>query len=366
MGSARRSGVTRGVTIAVAAALVAAVGAAVGAAFALGGGDPVSPPPALGVAAAIPHFEQELSIDAFHRGNLHTHSAETDGDSLPEDVYRWYRSHGYQFVALTDHNRRIDPEVYRHLERPGFKILAGEEVTMLGGGRQVHVNGICTSSTIGGGTFASKGEALRYAIGKVHAQGGIALVNHPNFDRSLAVDDLWQGREAPLIEIMSGHPYVYSNGVDDRPGHEALWAELLTRGARLHGVAVDDAHHFLPEKSPEKTARPGRAWVATYAEPGTEVDRRSTCEAIRAGRFYASNGAGIRRLRVDDRTMTVWTETASSTVVFLGASDEVLATEHAGAEGAAYTLTGTERWVRARVENADGSKAWTQAMRVTR
>lgn len=312
----------------------------------------------------VGRFERELSIDTFHRGNLHTHSLESDGDVPPEDVFRWYRSNGYQFVALTDHNRRIEPNVYRHLERSGFKILPGEEITMLGGGRQVHVNAICSKETIGGGTFSTKAEALGFAIRKIDAQGGIALINHPNFDRSLAADDLWEGRRATLLEIMSGHPYVYSNGVDGRPAHEALWSELLTRGAELHAVAVDDAHHFSPNMSPDKTARPGRAWIATFAEANADVDVATTCAAIRNGSFYASDGVRLDRIRVTDRSFTVWPHDPTARVVFFGPGDQTLATESSTEHGASYTLSGGERWVRARIERADGAKAWTQPMRV--
>ena len=38
------------------------------------------------------------------KGNLHTHTLNSDGDSLPDEVVRWYRAHGYQFLVLTDHN----------------------------------------------------------------------------------------------------------------------------------------------------------------------------------------------------------------------------------------------------------------------
>src|SRR5436190_14002516 len=38
------------------------------------------------------------------KGNLHTHSYWSDGDEFPEMVMDWYKTHGYQFVALSDHN----------------------------------------------------------------------------------------------------------------------------------------------------------------------------------------------------------------------------------------------------------------------
>jgi hypothetical protein len=38
------------------------------------------------------------------KGNLHTHTYWSDGDDFPEMVAEWYRTHGYNFLALSDHN----------------------------------------------------------------------------------------------------------------------------------------------------------------------------------------------------------------------------------------------------------------------
>ena len=39
------------------------------------------------------------------KGNLHTHSFWSDGDDYPEMIVGWYKEHGYEFLALSDHNR---------------------------------------------------------------------------------------------------------------------------------------------------------------------------------------------------------------------------------------------------------------------
>ena len=39
----------------------------------------------------------------FWRGNLHTHSTNSDGVLAPEEVCRRYQAEGYDFIALTDH-----------------------------------------------------------------------------------------------------------------------------------------------------------------------------------------------------------------------------------------------------------------------
>src|SRR5262245_39409070 len=38
------------------------------------------------------------------KGNLHTHSLWSDGDDFPEVIAEWYKTNGYHFLALSDHN----------------------------------------------------------------------------------------------------------------------------------------------------------------------------------------------------------------------------------------------------------------------
>ena len=40
----------------------------------------------------------------WYKGNIHTHTTESDGDADPEKVVGWYRRHGYDFLVLSDHN----------------------------------------------------------------------------------------------------------------------------------------------------------------------------------------------------------------------------------------------------------------------
>ena len=38
------------------------------------------------------------------KGNLHTHTLWSDGDDFPDMITDWYKTHGYNFLALSDHN----------------------------------------------------------------------------------------------------------------------------------------------------------------------------------------------------------------------------------------------------------------------
>jgi hypothetical protein len=305
------------------------------------------------------HFAKSFDVHTFRRGNIHTHTRRSDGDSSPRAVYSWYRDHGYDFVIVTDHNRFTDPDEFRSVETPGFIVIGGEEITMRGAGREVHVNALCTHRRLPGGKFASAAAALAHGVNETRHAGAIALVNHPNFTWGVQFSDLPAAATANLIEIESGHPSVHTEGDDSHPSHEGLWDETLTAGIDFMGVAVDDAHNF--KGGP---AGPGRAWVEVFAD---QLDESSICGGLQNGMLYASTGASLERIAVGDGTYTVWPADEGAEVTFIGASGRELAHVVRGADehAVAYRLTGGEGYVRARIVNPSGKLAFTPPVRVT-
>ncbi len=65
------------------------------------------------------------------RGDLHIHTTFSDGNQTPEAVSANYRSHGYDFFAITDHHRYYPSlkaiEFYKNIPTE-FLIVPGEEV----------------------------------------------------------------------------------------------------------------------------------------------------------------------------------------------------------------------------------------------
>jgi hypothetical protein len=322
------------------------------------------PPSSHPRAPGHPHFARSVEAHEFVKGNVHTHTDRSDGDSSPEAVVRWYRDHGYQFLALTDHELLDDPKELARFVRDDFTLVAGEEITMSGAGRQVHVNALCTRERITGGAFDSAKSALAHATTAIAEQGGVALVNHPNFDHGLGADDLLTATKASLVEVWSGHPYVYTLGTDDRPSHEALWTATLDAGLDLAPAGVDDAHHFGAVAGDRKPARPGRAWIQVFAD---RADPGLVCDKLREGSLYASSGAELARIEVRDATFRVWPDAPSARVEFVGFGGAVLSSTSGSAlEPAVYTLKGDERYVRARVVTGKDARAFTPAFRVTK
>jgi hypothetical protein len=311
-------------------------------------------------ASVQPRFSHTFEVTHFQKGNVHTHTTLSDGGSSPEQTIAWYRSHGYQFLALTDHNQLSRPTRYASLQEPGFVLISGEEITMTGRGRQVHVNGLCIKNRIPGGNFASAAAALSNGISAVRHQGGVALVNHPNFDWALSPADVSDARDASLLEIASGHPYVHTAGDADHPSHEALWDIALGSGADFMGVGVDDEHHI--DVSSDPPATPGRAWISTF---GDVTDGPAICSAMAQGQLYSSTGVELRRIAVRDRQYEVEPVQAHASVVFIGMGGRELARHTSLNDGPeVYVLRGDEGYVRARIELPDGKRAWTPAVRL--
>jgi hypothetical protein len=319
--------------------------------------------PATAGPAHVGAFSATLDVRRFQRGSIHTHTTRSDGRQSPREVAAWYREHGYQFVAITDHNVLVDPAELADLEGPGFALIPGEEISSTVSSTPVHVQALCIDHLIPGGHFDTPLQALSSMVAAVRAQNGIAVVNHPNFSWAFGLTDVAPLTGSYALEIWSGHPAVYSMGDATHPSHETMWDELLTRGRRVTAVAVDDVHNLDPVEGGAK-GLPGLGWIQTFGELG----RAAVCDALAKGRYYASSGVAFRRIRIEEGRFTVWVEDAADTIVFLGSATQVLGTvtgdafvHDADGFAASYSLHGGEAYVRVQAKAADGKAAWTQA-----
>jgi hypothetical protein len=285
------------------------------------------------------------------KGNVHTHTLESDGDVPPAEVAQWYREHGYDFLVLTDHDK------ITRIETPGLLLIPGEEVTDRLPKKPLHVNALGVEKVVKPQGGTTPVEVLQHDIDAVRAAGGVPLVNHPNFGWAFGAAELGQLEHAVLFEIASGHPLINAEGP---PSTEEMWDELLTRGKRWYGVAVDDSHHFKCPP-PASAALPGQAWIVVRAE---KSDAKLILEALERGDFYASNGVAIEDYVVTEKSMTVTFRVPAGSsapryrTTFIGANGRVLATTNANP--ATYAFRGDESYVRAKVTDSNGKSAWLQ------
>lgn len=315
----------------------------------------------------------------WYRGNTHTHTLNSDGDSPPDSVARWYRDRGYQFLFITDHEKLTDPgPLNARYGSPGkFLLIRGQEVTQRvadsthhRGVRQAHVNSLGAGALVmpQGERGLGRGITMRqgYAdnVARIRAAGGIPQVNHPNFIWSVRLQDLVDLPDSVLLEIANAHTGVNNAGDGDTiPSTEALWDSLLTRGKTVFGVADDDSHSFKPANADAyDLTRPGRAWIVVRADTLTAD---AILAGMRRGDFYSSTGVGLDSLSIGGRELRVTIAPTSDSrfiTEFIGAGGRVLSVVRG--TRASYRARGDEGYVRARITDSNGRRAWTQAMRV--
>jgi predicted metal-dependent phosphoesterase TrpH len=298
----------------------------------------------------------------WYKGNTHTHTLESDGDSPPETVARWYRDHGYNFLVLTDHNIFTDPATLSNLMDSTFLLIPGEELTTSFQRKPVHVNGLNIPHVLQPQTDSTLLGTIQRNVDEVRSVDGVPHINHPNFGWAIDAQTLAQVKNDKLLEIYNGHPTVHNQGGGDAPGMEAVWDLLLTGGKRIYGIAVDDAHHFKEEFAANR-ANPGRGWVGVAARALTS---RDIMEGLEAGRFYASTGVELDDVVVTATQLEVRIRVRGNfryRTQFIGAGGRVLA--ETDSNPAIYTLVGGEQYVRARVTDSGGAVAWVQPVFVT-
>lgn len=303
-------------------------------------------------------LQSPTASQRWYKGNLHTHTINSDGDSSPDAVARWYKEHRYDFLALTDHNYFTDPQGLNSFlaAKEKFLLITGEEVTSKFESKPVHVNAFGLSSTIGPKFGSDVVDTLQQNVDHIRSQGALPSLNHPNFGWAFTPPELARVNNLKLFEVYNGHPSTNEHGGGGAASLDEMWDHVLGAGKRMWGIAVDDAHSFKtigPDQS-----NPGRGWIQVRAR---NLSEQAILEAIEAGDFYSSNGvelasleqrAGRISLEIKERRNEKYT------VRFIGQGGKLL--EATYDNPASYKLSSGEPYVRAQVLDSNGGKAWTQ------
>jgi hypothetical protein len=347
--------------------------------------------------------DQNATTLHWYRGNTHTHTsapAGSDANGPPELVANWYKTHGYQFVVITDHEHFTDATNVSAVEPGKFLVMRGQEITQMladpqfeDGVRQLHVNGINTDKLImpvrpavpqwrpnlrDGRTdlrpFAAEGvtAAQLYLrnIDAIRAAGGVPQVNHPNLLWSVKLGDLLPIQGPYLFEVWNGYPTSNNLGGIDDAGHvspsaEGLWDQLLSHAKIVWGVGSDDTHEYYKPDDP-MAPTPGKAWVMVHAATLTP---EAISKALLHGDFYASTGVTLGDYEVNRKGISLtivrptdWSPNLFAStryeVRFIGKGGRVLKVSH-GLQ-AAYKFHSGDGYVRASIIDSDGRRAWTQ------
>ena len=283
------------------------------------------------------------------KGNLHTHTLWSDGDDYPEMVVAWYKEHGYEFLALSDHNimqvdqrwlvatnptpafKALAPYLQRFgtnwvqqgenkgtaivrlktlaefrpkFEEPGrFLLVPAEEITDEYKHRSVHLIGVNLREVIrpqrGTNVEATIQNNVNAVLRQRAATGQPMFPHlaHPNFGWSVTAEDMMSVKGEQFFEVYNGHAVVHNAGDATHPSTERIWDIILTqRLARLgeppvFGLAVDDSHNYA--RLGRTRSNPGRGWVMVRA---TQLTPEALISAMERGDFYASTGVRVSEI----------------------------------------------------------------------
>jgi len=295
----------------------------------------------------------------WYKGNIHTHTTESDGDADPQTVVRWYRRHGYDFLVLSDHNLMTVLEYgegKRRFRKP--LMIPGEEISVRiqNGTIPIHVNSVGITRLVEPISAEEIVPTLQANVDATVQAGGIASINHPNYQWAFDHESIRQVRNASLLEVYNGHPATNVHGGPGKFSYEEIWDGVLSAGRTIFGVATDDAHKY--HDFGNKMGNPGRGWVVVRAN---DLSVEAIVEGLASGAFYSSTGVTLLELDVSRESMRLTIEQETSnlyTTRFMGKGGTILA-EVAGVE-AGYSPRGDEGYVRATVISSSGARAWIQ------
>jgi len=278
------------------------------------------------------------------KGNLHSHTTNSDGMLTPPQIVLLYHSSGYDFLSITDHDKITNTE---NLKREGIILIPGEEISI----GKLHLAAFNIRREI-------RSKDPENAIEEVKSQGGEVIVAHPYWS-SLTIEDLEKLEGYLGIEV-----YNATCEVSVAKGYANVhWDTLLSRGKLTYGFAVDDVHvgDLLPRKRPTDACR---GWVMVKVK---ERSLESLMESLRKGLFYSTMGPEIRDLQVENEIIRVKSSPARviSFISENGLGRRFFAYDKPLTE-AIYRVKNGESYVRIEVEDEKGRRAWTNPIIISR
>lgn len=345
----------------------------------------------------------------WYKGNLHTHSYWSDGDGYPEMIMDWYKSNGYNFVGLSDHNILAEGEKWivvqksplyedafdKYLDKYGekwvnhkndtgriqvklktyteykylfeddnFLIIKSEEITDRFGDKPIHMNVTNVQSLItpqGGSSVTEVMQRNVDAVLKQRQETGVPMfphLNHPNFFYAVSTQDIIDLRGERFFEVYNGHHMVNNYGDSLHPSTETMWdlinvAYLKKGQPLLYGLATDDSHNYHQFGSSYSNA--GRGWVMVHAD---SLSPKSLINAMETGQFYSSTGVTLNSVTFDENRIEIEIkaeERVTYTIEFIGLVEGAEATtvlKTVTGTDAEYELTSSHRFVRARITSS--------------
>lgn len=310
----------------------------------------------------------------WYKGNLHSHTVNSDGKLTPAEAVELYRAHGYHFLCFSEHNLYTD---YRkEFGREDFLILPGLEASVIlfekAGStlcrKAHHIHGIlgtsqmqatakkplfhhmeCLEPVICYETWDGAAEAQKM-VDELKARGCITTYNHPIWSRVekeefCGTEGLW------ALEI-----YNFGTVNESNTGYDTIyWDRMLQDGKQICAFASDDNHNrglFQDSCGGYIVVKSG------------ELSHDSILKNMMAGNYYSSCGPqiydwGVQNNRVYVECSPVYRIDFMAGKFIDDGISRVSKTPDDTLCRAEYELKGHERYVRVQCTDRYGKTAWS-------
>lgn len=289
-------------------------------------------------------FDEHLP---FYRANFHLHTTCSDGRKTPEEAMADYRAQGYDILAITDHRKVTlrDGSVY------GLLMIPGIELDFLLPGQAVHLLGLGVREEIA--SLWNRQGTPQEAVDAIHHCGGLAVLAHPAWSMN-TTETMASLQGIAAVEIWNSVSTLPVNAIraDSSSMLDALWANHPQTLCPV--MANDDTHQYGSEFA--------KGWNMIQAE-SLSVD--AVLDAVRAGRFYATQGPTIDQLEMSNQQLTVSCSSAEA-IIFYSNTPWVAGRSVIGHDlrTATYQIRPSDRYVRVQVLDVSGQSAWSRPIPV--
>jgi hypothetical protein len=227
---------------------------------------------------------------AWFRGDLHMHTAHSDGQCpsqtgkmVPCPVFFTVEAaarRGLDFIAITDHNATSQYDAMRELQPYFDKVLLipGREITTFQG----HINFLGTTDFVDFRLGTSGVPDMNTLLQSADAKGGITSINHPDAPSGeMCMGCGWTPATGVDMHLLSAVEAV--NGGSEQYGLSDLpfWNKQLNDGCRLTGIGGSDNHRAMQPL--DETGSIGSPTTVVYAD---ELSVRAILDGIRAGHVF--------------------------------------------------------------------------------
>jgi len=285
----------------------------------------------------------------WYKGNLHTHTNNSDGELSLGEVLEGYRKHNYDFLAITDHNKVTEVEEYSQKD---FLILPGIEIDIDKSSLETpyHLVGINIEKEVEVPSELKTRQQMKVqqGIDFLKEKGCMVILAHPYWS-GLTMEELFSLEGQLGIEVYNSTCFrTIGKGLSS-----VYWDALLAKGKLNWGFAVDDAHF--------RHADAYRGWIILKA---AALNRESIISSIKKGLFYSSSGPKIKEVYFDGRRAYIH---VSPVKVINFICDNAKGRSIWNEDGkefceAEFELKGEEKYLGIECIDKNGETAWTNPL----